>query len=102
MQPLTACFDAGAPQLKMTAGFATIAGGTIQVATSFSVIVAAVASIKSSITPGDDPVQVSADFGGAIAPGLVLFSGWRTDGSDPTLLASTSSTATISYLIIGY
>ena len=85
----------------MASGFATLAGGTITIVTNLQTVVSATVSLKTSSTPGDDPVALSIDFGGAILAGSILVSAWKTDGTDPTLTPSTSSTAVVSWLAFG-
>ena len=51
--------------------------------------------------PGDDPVALTVDYGGAVPAGRLDIYAWKTDGSDPTLIASTNSSAVISWTCVG-
>lgn len=57
------------------------------------------ATIKASSTPGDDPVVVTVDYTGN--DGNLDIYAWKTDGADPTLVASTNSSAVISWIAEG-
>ena len=52
-------------------------------------------TIVGSATPGDDPTQVTS-VGNGTAGQLDIYA-WKTDGSDPTLVASTNSSHVIAY-----
>lgn len=71
------------------------------VSTGLSAVDYAVVSIKASATPGDDPVLVTADYGGAVPDGEIAVYAWKTNGTDPTLVASTNNTATVSWMAYG-
>ncbi|MEW6129595.1 MAG: hypothetical protein AB1757_21320 [Acidobacteriota bacterium] len=70
----------------------------VSVVTGLTTIFGATASILKNSSPGDDPVQVTVTFSGG---NLEIFA-WKTDGSDPTLIASTNNTETVSWVAIGY
>lgn len=91
-----------APGAKVTGGEATLDGSNpTSVTTGLSTIVAAIAVIKKATTPGDDPIIVTVDYGGAVPAGRLDLYAWKTDGSDPTLVASTNNSAVVSWIAIG-
>jgi hypothetical protein len=67
------------------------------VTTGLTTITTAVATIKQSTTPGDDPVCITVDYSG----GDLNIYAWKNNGTDPTLVASTNSTATIDWIAVG-
>ena len=89
--------------LNMKSGEVTL-GGTnpTSVATGLTTITGAVAVIKTATAPGDDPVTVTVDYGGSVAAGQLDIYAWKnTGGTDPTLVASTNSSAVISWIAFG-
>lgn len=69
------------------------------VSTGLSTIVAAAATLKQTSAPGDDPSWLSVDY----STGTLNVYAWKnTGGSDPTLVASTNSSAVVSVIAIGY
>lgn len=71
------------------------------VTTGLTSIVSASVVLKRATTPGDDPVAFTVDYGGIVAAGQLNLYAWKTDGSDPTLIASTNSTAVVSWTCVG-
>lgn len=67
------------------------------VTTGLTTVTSAVACIKSSTAPGDDPVAVTVTYSG----GTLNIYAWKTDGTDPTLIASTNSSATVDWIAVG-
>lgn len=85
---------------RMVAGEVTLDGtNPTPVVTGLSKVLSATATIKSATALGDDPVAVSVDYSGS--NGTLNVYAWKTDGSDPTLVASTNSTAVISWIAFG-
>lgn len=71
-------------------------------ATGLATIVAATASLKTAVAPGDDPSWLTVDYGGAVPAGRLDIHAWKnTGGTDPTLVASTNNTAVISWVAVG-
>ena len=67
------------------------------VTTGLTTITTAVACIKAAATPGDDPVCITTDSTG----GTLTIYAWKNNGTDPTLVASTNSAATIDWIAVG-
>lgn len=87
---------------KIARGEATLDGtNPTPIVTGLATVVACMVTLKAAATPGDDPVAFSVDYGGAVAAGTVNLYAYKTDGSDPTLVASTSSTAVVSWIAVG-
>lgn len=87
--------------LKIARGTATLDGSNpTTVATGLNTIVAAVVSLKAASTPGDDPSWVSHNYSGADG-NLDIYAYKNTGGTDPTLVASTNSSATFDWIAIG-
>jgi len=84
--------------LKVRAGTATLDGGNpTPVTTGLTTILAANVSLKAVSTPGDDPTQFSVGYSG----GTLNIYAYKTDGSDPTLVASTNNAATVDWIAVG-
>jgi predicted RecA/RadA family phage recombinase len=92
--------------LRVAFGEVTLDGANptsaLVAATGLSTIIAATASLKSAVAPGDDPSWLSVDYGGGVAAGQLDIYAWKnTGGTDPTLVASTNAAAVISWIAIG-
>jgi hypothetical protein len=74
---------------------------TSVVIVGLSTIVGATVTLKQATAPGDDPVALTCDYGGAVPAGRLDIYAWKTDGTDPTLVASTNAAAVISWIAIG-
>lgn len=68
------------------------------ITTGLNAVVAATASLNDTSTPGDDPTSHSVNVSG----GTVNLYAYKTDGTDPTLVASTDSAATFDWVATGY
>lgn len=87
--------------LRLARGTATLDGSNpTTVATGLNTIVAAVVSLKAASTPGDDPSWLSANYSGSDG-NLDIYAYKNTGGTDPTLVASTNSTATVDWIAVG-
>lgn len=84
-------------------GVATLDGSNpTSVTTGLATVVSATVALKSSTAPGDDPSWFSVDFGGGVTAGQLDIYAWKnTGGTDPTLVASTNSSAVVSWIAIG-
>lgn len=83
---------------KIDRGTATLDGSNpTPVTTGLTTVVAAVVSLKATSTPGDDPTSFSVDYSG----GTLNIYAYKTNGTDPTLVASTNSAATVDWIAIG-
>lgn len=71
------------------------------IATGLDTVVAFACLEKKATSPGDDPIGFSCDYGGSVADGSVELYAWKTDGTDPTWVASTNSSAVISWIAVG-
>lgn len=89
--------------MKVAAGEVTLDGtNPTSVATGLATVVAAVACYKQATVLGDDPNSVTVDYAGLITAGqLDIYAGKNATGTDPTQIASTSSTAVVSWVAIG-
>lgn len=68
------------------------------VTTGLTTVTSAVACIKTATAPGDDPNLVTVDY----SDGTLNIYAWKnTGGTDPTLVASTNSSATIDWIAVG-
>jgi hypothetical protein len=67
--------------------------------TGLAAIVACTVQNKRSTTPGDDPVAFTIATA-AVAGRLDVYA-WKTDGTDPTLVASTDADDTIDWICVG-
>lgn len=91
--------SAGVTVPKIVAGEVTLDGtNPTPVATGLTTITSAQASLKSASAPGDDPSWLSVDWTGGT---LNIYAWKNTGGTDPTLVASTSNTAVVTYLVVG-
>lgn len=68
------------------------------VTTGLTTVASAVACIKTATAPGDDPNLVTVDYSGGT---LNIYAWKNTGGTDPTLVASTDSSATIDWIAVG-
>lgn len=94
--------DSKTGKLKIVAGTITLDGGNptpIDLSKFFKTgIVAAVANYADATTPADDHSIVTC----AISGRTVNLYAWKHAAADPTLEASTSSTAVVNYVAVGY
>jgi hypothetical protein len=87
---------------KIARGELTLDGANpSSVVTGLATVVAATVTLKKATTPGDDPIAFTVDYGGGVTAGQLDVYAWKTDGADPTLIASTNSTAIVSWIAIG-
>lgn len=83
---------------NVVAGEVTLDGSNpTTVATGLTTIAGASASIKKTTSPGDDPVALTVSYSG----GTLSIYAWKTDGTDPTLVASTDNATVVSYVAVG-
>lgn len=68
------------------------------VTTGLTTVVTGLVSMKSTATPGDDPVYFTVDYSGGT---LNVYAWKNTTGTDPTLVASTNNTVTIDWVAVG-
>lgn len=89
------------PQMRMVSGEVTGDGSNpTTVVTGLSKITSAVVSLKQATAPGDDPSWISCNYSGTDGNLDVYF--WKnTGGTDPTLVASTTTTAVVSWVAFG-
>lgn len=87
--------------LRIAAGEATLDGSNpTSVVTGLSTVLYATVSLKSTSAPGDDPSWVS--YGLNATPGTLDIYAWKnTGGTDPTLVASTNSSAVFGWIAVG-
>lgn len=84
--------------MNVVSGEVTLDGSNpTTVATGLTTISGAVAVVKKATSPADDPVALTVDYSG----GNLSIYAWKTDGADPTLIASTNNSAVISYIAVG-
>lgn len=87
---------------KIARGEATLDGtNPTPITTGLATVVACTVTRKSAVAPGDDPVDFSVDYAGAVTAGVVNLYAWKHDGTDPTLVASTNAAAVVSWIAIG-
>jgi hypothetical protein len=88
---------------KIARGEVTLDGSNpTPITTGLATVVACTVSLKSSSAPGDDPSWLSVDYGGGVTAGAVNLYAWKnTGGTDPTLVASTNSSAVVSWIAVG-
>ena len=67
------------------------------VTTGLTTVVTGVVTQKKATPPGDDPIIFTVGYSG----GTLNVYAWKTDGSDPTLVASTDSAATVDWIAVG-
>ena len=85
---------------KIISGTVQLDGGNptpITLAGEVTAISSAVVSIEGSGAPGDDPVQVTS----AVSGTTVNVYAWLTNGTDPTMSASSDSSRLINFIAIG-
>lgn len=86
---------------KIARGTVTLDGGNpTTAATGLTTIVTAVVGLKQTAAPGDDPSWLSHNYTGSDG-NLDIYAWKNTGGTDPTLVASTNSSATIDWIAIG-
>lgn len=86
---------------KFAAGEVTLDGSNpTTVATGLTTIAAAGVSLKSATAPGDDPSWLSANYTGSDG-NLDVYAWKNTGGNDPTLVASTNSSAVVCWWAYG-
>lgn len=91
----------GMSAYRIARGEATLDGSNpTPVTTGLNTIVAAYAVQKSATTPGDDPSAVTVDYTGSDGT-LNLYAWKNTGGTDPTLVASTNSSAVYCWIAVG-
>lgn len=73
-------------------------GNPTPVATGLATVIAFVATLKGTATPGDSTAVLTANIAGAA--GNVDVYAWKTNGTDPTFIASTG-TETFYWVAIG-
>lgn len=88
---------------KLARGEVTLDGtNPTPIATGLATVVAASVTLKSAVTPGDDPSWCSVDYGGGVTAGTINLYAWKnTGGTDPTLVASTNAAAVFSWIAVG-
>lgn len=88
---------------KIARGEVTLDGSNpTPITTGLATVVAATATLKTAAAPGDDPSWLTVDYGGGVTAGELDIYAWKnTGGTDPTLVASTNSTAVVSWIAIG-
>jgi hypothetical protein len=88
---------------KIARGEVTLDGSNpTPITTGLATVVACTVSLKSSSAPGDDPSWLSVDYAGGVTAGAVNLYAWKnTGGTDPTLVASTNSSAVVSWIAVG-
>jgi hypothetical protein len=92
----------GSTRIRMIAGEVTLDGSNpTSVVTGLSPVRSATVTLKSSATPGDDPVTFTVDYGGAVPDGQLDIYAWKHNGTDPTLIASTNSAAVVNWVAYG-
>ena len=93
-------------QLESLAGSLIAKGGEVTLdgsnptpvtVSGITTITSASVSLKATSTPGDDPTQFSVSWSGNT---LSIYA-YKTDGTDPTLIASTNSSAVVSWVAVG-
>ncbi len=89
-------------KLKVVAGTVTLDGGNptpVDLSKFFkTAIVAAVASYSDSAAPADDHSIVTCSISGT----TINLYAWVHAAADPTLQASTSNSAVVNYIAVGY
>lgn len=87
--------------VRFVGGEVTLDGtNPTSVVTGLTKVLGASASLKSATAPGDDPSWLSVNYAGDDAQ-LDIYAWKNTGGSDPTLVASTNSSAVISWIAWG-
>ena len=91
----------GMSAYRIARGEVTLDGSNpTTVATGLNTIVSATVSLKTTSAPGDDPSWVSVNYTGSDG-NLDVYAWKNTGGTDPTLVASTSSTAVFTWIAVG-
>lgn len=85
---------------RIASGTITLDGSNPSTATisDFTTILNCTVSYKAAAIPGDDPLGVSATW----ATNVLSIYAWKTDGVDPTPVASTNNSAIYAYICVGY
>lgn len=84
--------------VKIASGTATLDGSNpTAVTTGLTTVVSAVVTLKATSTPGDDPTSFSVGYSG----GTLNIYAYKTNGTDPTLVASTDNAATVDWIAVG-
>ncbi len=84
---------------NVRAGEVTLDGSNpTPVTTGLATISSVALTLKTASTPGDDPSWLSYDTSGGT---LNIYAWKNTGGTDPTLVASTSSTAVVGWVAVG-
>jgi len=87
--------------VRFVGGEVTLDGSNpTSVVTGLTKVLGAVASLKSATAPGDDPSWLSVNYAGTDAQ-LDIYAWKNTGGSDPTLVASTNSSAVVTWTAWG-
>ncbi len=68
------------------------------VTTGLTTVLTAGATLKTTSAPGDDPTYFTVDYTGGT---LNIYAWKNTGGTDPTLVASTNSSATVDWIVVG-
>jgi hypothetical protein len=86
---------------KIARGEATLDGSNpTTAATGLTTIVSASVTLKTATAPGDDPSWLTCNYTGSDG-NLDIYAWKNTGGTDPTLVASTNSTAVVSWIAVG-
>lgn len=92
-------YDKYGNPLNLASGTVTLDGSNpTDVTTGLTTIKGATVSLYSSTAPGDDPSWLSCVWSGGT---LSIYAWKNTGGTDPTLVASTNSTAVVSWVATG-
>lgn len=84
---------------KTTGGTVTLDGSNpTPIVTGLAEVIAFSCNEVKATSPGDDPIG----FSHTVSGGTVSLYAWKTDGSDPTWVASTNNSATISWIAVGH
>ncbi len=90
--------DTKSTKFRLASGEADLDGSNpTPVATGLHRILAVALTLKGSATPGDSTMCLTY----TVTGGTISVYAWKTNGSDPTLIASTG-TETFSWSAIGY
>lgn len=88
------------PAYRVARGEVTLDGSNpTPITTGLNTIVSATVTLKQATAPGDDPVGASVDYTGS--DGTLNLYAWKTDGTDPTLVASTNNSAVFCWVAVG-
>lgn len=92
---------------KTASGTVTLDGSNpTPIATGLTAVTSVEFTLLSTAAPGIDPLMFTADFGNllgnGLAAGLVNLYAWKaTSNANPTLIASTNSTAIVAWVAYG-